>query len=77
MEDFNFLRDYDAFLEEARQFEEDVHVLVLGTFAAAQAHWRGRLDQELPALEAAIKQAEGEYAEHLVDEHTDEARPVW
>ena len=72
MEDFNFLRDYDACLEEARQFEEDVHILVLGTLSAAQAHWRGRLDHELPALEAAIKQAEGEYAEHLVDEHTDE-----
>jgi hypothetical protein len=38
-EDSDFLRDYDAFLEEARQFEQDVHVLVLGTFHAAQAHW--------------------------------------
>jgi hypothetical protein len=71
-EDSDFLRDYDAFLEEARQFEQDVHVLVLGTFHAAQAHWGGRLDQELPQLEAAIKRADGEYADHLVDEHTDE-----
>ena len=45
--------------EEARQFEEDVHVLVLGTFAAAQAHWSGRLDEELPKIEAAIKHADG------------------
>jgi hypothetical protein len=72
MEDFDFLRDYDAFLEEARQFEEDVHVLVLGTFDAAQAHWSGRLDEELPKLESAIKVADGEYADHLVEEHTDE-----
>lgn len=71
-EDADFFRDYDAFLEEARQFEEDVHVLVLSTFAAAQAHWGARLDKELPEIEAAIKQAEGEYAQHLVDEHTDE-----
>jgi hypothetical protein len=47
MEDFDFLRDYDAFLEEAHEFEEDVHVLVLCTFDAAQAHWSGRLDEEL------------------------------
>jgi len=58
--------------EASRQFEEDVHVLVLGTFAAAQAHWSGRLDVELPTLEADIKRAEGEYAAHLVDEHTNE-----
>jgi len=53
IEDFDFLPDYDGFLEEARQFEEDVHVLVLGTFDAAQAHWSGRPDEKLPKLESA------------------------
>lgn len=72
LEDFDFLRDYDALLEEARQFEEDVPVLVLGTFDAALAGWSGRLDEELPKLESAIKVADGEYADDLVDEHTDE-----
>jgi hypothetical protein len=68
----DFFRDYDAFRDEAHQFEADSHVLVLGTFDAAQAHWTARLKEELPALEAAIKGATGEYAQHLVDEHTDE-----
>ena len=34
--------------------------------------WSGGLDKELPEIEAAIKQADEEYAEHLVGEHTDE-----
>jgi hypothetical protein len=71
--DYDFFRDYDAFAEDARQFEEDVHLLVLGTFNAAQAHWSGRLDVELPKIEAMIKSAKNDgYAQHLVDEHTDE-----
>lgn len=65
-------RDYDFFIEDARQFEEDVHVLVLGTFFAAKEHWSRRLSEELPKIEAAINKASGDYANHLVEEHTHE-----
>jgi hypothetical protein len=69
---WEFIRSYDGFHEEACAFEDEVHLLVLGTFDAAQKHWSGHLAEELPKLEAAIHSAHGEYADHLVDEHTDE-----
>jgi hypothetical protein len=69
---WDFIRSYDGFQEDVRAFEDDVHLLVLGTFDAAERHWTRRLGEELPKLETAIKTAHGEYADHLVDQHTDE-----
>lgn len=68
---WDFVRSYDSFQEGVQGFEEDVHLLVLGTFDAAQHYWSDRLGEELPKLEAAIKTAHGANADHLVDEHTD------
>lgn len=69
---WDFIRSYNGFQGDVRAFEDDVHLLVLGTFDAAEQHWNRRLGEELPKLEAAIKSAHGEYADHLVDKHTDE-----
>ena len=39
----DFILSFDSFQEDVRAFEDDVHLLVLGTVDAAEQHWSRRL----------------------------------
>jgi hypothetical protein len=67
-----FLSNMDFYGDEYRQFQRDVHLLILGTLEASIRYLDSQTRTELVKIEDVMKQPlDDEYQQHLVDEHVD------
>ena len=64
-EDFfkSWMRNWNSFSTEKNQFEEDVHILILGTLHAGVTYLNDEADRENAKLEPHIKNASPETLE--------------
>ncbi|MGH9352406.1 MAG: hypothetical protein ACRD2G_09625 [Terriglobia bacterium] len=67
----DMLSHWDQYGEEYELFQQDVHILIKGTLDAALKYLDSNGSQNLTSIERMMENAQGDYHEHLIDEHMD------